>query len=147
MPVHPVIVMVIFSYLSTSSVFDQRVPEPPQHSSDQDLPRTRRDVSEPKEKLWEAIDESLAKNRFSPGQYIFVFFSSKTSVFRRNSRISSSACIWHEAKSKISATENLKFNAIRWWSRYEKENWPLLAPILNWPLLKLYLFQLPSQYL
>ena len=61
----------IFSYLSTSSIFDQRVPEPcsSNHSNELELKHTRQEVSESNKNPWVAIDESLARNRFSPGKY------------------------------------------------------------------------------
>jgi hypothetical protein len=58
------------SYLSASSIFDQRVPEPiPPNQSNvlslQQNPHSR-DVLDSNKKPWEAIDESLACNRSSP---------------------------------------------------------------------------------
>jgi len=65
-------VKIYFSYLSASSIFDQRVPEPiPPNQSNvlslQQNPHSR-DVLDSNKKPWEAIDESLACNRSSPGK-------------------------------------------------------------------------------
>ena len=66
-------VKIYFSYLSaSSSIFDQRVPEPipPNQSNVLSLQQNShsRDVLESNKKPWEAIDESLACNRSPPGK-------------------------------------------------------------------------------
>lgn len=63
--------MIYFSYLSASSIFDQRVPEPipPNHQNVPSLQQNPNsgDALKSNKKPWEAIDDSLACNRSSPG--------------------------------------------------------------------------------
>ena len=80
-----ILVKIYFSYLSASSIFDQRVPEPipPSHSNVLSLQQNThsRDVLESNKKPWEAIDESLACNRSSPGKLTTQKFAISNSKF------------------------------------------------------------------